>query len=309
MSRALGVAAGVGIAEEVGRTGALGPVVDGLTIGVLSARSSATGVLTSVVLSVALLSRSALVVTLALVSAALQRVSDVCGLASADGSVIRSNLTISVSSTRSTNLVSGKSSAISKRIAGCSPRTSADGDVVLDGALRPLATGQLARIHALVVLARSLGSAVGVLVTFSLDTSGVRVAMMSWQTFTHRSASNILALSSTSTDALDTRVGATSGSAVGTSDVSAEAGTHGSVSASGAVSIGATGVALARVQSAAHVGIANVLGRTLAHGSSPIVLTERSLAARIAGARIKVAVGVRIAGVVGTTFAHGVASR
>ena len=71
VSRALGVAAGVGIAEEVWRTGALGPVIDGLTIGVLSAGSPATGVLTSVVLSVALLSWSALVITLALVSAAL----------------------------------------------------------------------------------------------------------------------------------------------------------------------------------------------------------------------------------------------
>ena len=131
--------------------------------------------------------------------------------------------------------------------------------------------------------------------------------MMSWQTFTHRSTSNVLALSSTSTHTLDTRVSTTSGSTVGTSDVTSEAGTHGSISAPGAVSVGATCVTLARVQSAAHVGIANVLWRTLAHRSSPIVLTERSLAARIAGARVKIAVGVRIAGVVGTTFANGVA--
>jgi len=132
---------------------------------------------------------------------------------------------------------------------------------------------------------------------------------MSWQTFTHGPASNILALSSTTTHALDTGVSATSGSAVRTSDVSSEAGTDGSVSTSGAVSVGATGVTLARVQSAAHVGIADVLGRTLAHCSSPIVLTECSLAARVAGARVKVAVGVRVASVVRTTFANGIASR
>jgi len=135
MSGALGVAAGVGIAQEVWGTGALGAVVDCLTIGVLSARSSAARILTPVVLSVALLSWSALVVSLALVSAALQRVADVCCLASADGSVVRSNLTVSVSSTWSTDLVSGESSATSERISSCPPGTSADGDMILHGAL------------------------------------------------------------------------------------------------------------------------------------------------------------------------------
>ena len=93
MSGTLGVATGVRIAKEVWRTGALGAVVYSLTIGVLSTGSPTTGVLTSVVLSVTLLGWSTLIVTLTLVSAALQRIANVCSLASADGSVIRSNLT------------------------------------------------------------------------------------------------------------------------------------------------------------------------------------------------------------------------
>ena len=151
MSGTLGVATGVGIAQEVWRTGALGAVVYSLTIGVLSTGSPTTGVLTSVVLSVTLLGWSTLIVTLTLVSAALQRIANVCSLASADGSVIRSNLTtnlydsvldscfiqysyltICVSSTWSTNLFSGESSTTSERIASCTTRTSADGDMVLD---------------------------------------------------------------------------------------------------------------------------------------------------------------------------------
>jgi len=132
MSGTLGVATGVGIAQEVWRTGALGAVVYSLTIGVLSTGSPTAGVLTSVVLSVTLLGWSTLIVTLTLVSAALQRIANVCSLASADGSVIRSNLTICVSSTWSTNLFSGESSTTSERIASCTTRTSADGDMVLD---------------------------------------------------------------------------------------------------------------------------------------------------------------------------------
>ena len=55
MTRALGVAPGVGVSEEVRWAGALGAVVDGLAVGVLSADSLAAGRLTAVGDAVALL--------------------------------------------------------------------------------------------------------------------------------------------------------------------------------------------------------------------------------------------------------------
>ena len=66
---ALGVAPGVGVAQEVRGTRALGPVVHRLTVGVLSTSSPAAGILTPVILSVTLLSGSALAVSLTLVVA------------------------------------------------------------------------------------------------------------------------------------------------------------------------------------------------------------------------------------------------
>ena len=75
MSGALGVASGVRVAEEVRRAGALGPVVAGVAVGVLSASSfPADGLALELD---ALLVGGALVVALALPAAAGQRVSDV----------------------------------------------------------------------------------------------------------------------------------------------------------------------------------------------------------------------------------------
>ena len=89
---ALGVAPGVGVPQEVRRTGALSSVVDCLTVGVLSTGSSGAGVLTPVEEAVALLRGTTLGVSLTLVTAALQRVTDIRVLTPADGSVVRSDL-------------------------------------------------------------------------------------------------------------------------------------------------------------------------------------------------------------------------
>ena len=72
---------------------------------------------------------------------------------------------------------------------------------------------------------------------------------MSWQTLAHRSASPVLTLCSSSAHSLDTGVGAASGPAVGTANVSSETWTHCSVSAASTVSIGSTGVSLTWVKS------------------------------------------------------------
>ena len=92
VTSALGVASRVGVSQEVRRTGALSSVVDSLTVGVLSTRSSAAGILTPVVLSVTPLTGGTLIVSLTLVTTPSQRIANVGRLASADGSVIRSNL-------------------------------------------------------------------------------------------------------------------------------------------------------------------------------------------------------------------------
>jgi len=71
VSGALGVAPGVGVAQEVRGARALSPVVHSLTVGILSTRASAAGILTPVILSVTLLGGATLIVSLALVAAAL----------------------------------------------------------------------------------------------------------------------------------------------------------------------------------------------------------------------------------------------
>jgi len=153
---ALCVAARVGVSQEVRRTRALSSVVDGLAVGVLSTRSSAASILTPVMLPVTPLAAGTLAVTLALVTATSQRIANVGGLASANRPVIRSNLAISVGSTRSTDLIPCKSSAVSEWISGGSAGTSADGHMVLHRTLGPCATGQRAGVDTLVVFAGPL---------------------------------------------------------------------------------------------------------------------------------------------------------
>ena len=132
--------------------------------------------------------------------------------------------------------------------------------------------------------------------------------MMTRQALADWSATSVLALSSTATNTLNTWVSSASRPAVGTANVSSEAGAHCSVSTAGTLSIGSTGITLAWVESAADIGVTNVLRGTLAHCCSTIVLTECSLATGIARARVKVAVGVWVSGVVGATLANSIAS-
>lgn len=138
---ALGVAPGVGVTQEVWRTGALGPVVDCLTVGVLSTGSSSAGVLTPVQEAVTLLGGSTLGVSLALVTAALQGVPNVGLLAPADGSVVRPDLAVSVGSTRSTDLSPGEAPAVPEGVPRGALGTPADGYVVTHSAVSALTTG------------------------------------------------------------------------------------------------------------------------------------------------------------------------
>ena len=133
--------------------------------------------------------------------------------------------------------------------------------------------------------------------------------MVAGQTLTHRATSDILALGSAATDSLNTGVGSAAGPTVGTPDVSSETFTQRSLATTGTLGVGATGVTLARVQSAAHVRVSDMRGGTFTHSSSSVVLTEGSLTAGVAGAGVKVTVGVRISGVVWSTLADGVTTR
>jgi len=306
---ALGVAPGVGVPQEVRRTGALSSVVDCLTVGVLSTGSSGAGVLTPVQEAVALLRGTTLGVSLTLVTAALQRVTDIRLLTPADGSVVRSDLAVSVGSTRSTDLGPGEAPAVPERIS-CGPLgTPADGHVVPDRAVRSLTTGQRAGVHTLVVLAGSLGPTVRVLVTLPSDTAGVWVTVVAGQTPAGRSPSDILALGSWSTHPVHTGVGPAAGPAVRTADISSETLAQGSLSTAGTLGVGSTGISLTGVQSALDVGVSNVLGRTLTDGRPHVVLADGTLAAGVGGAGVEVAVGVGVSGVVGATLADGGASR
>jgi len=204
---ALRVAPGEGVSQEVRGAGALGAVVDGLAVGVLPADPLATGTHTPVALSVTLLAGTAGIVGVTLVTTSLQRVSDECRLTSADRPVVLTNLTVCVLSTRGTNLCSGKSPAASEWVSCCSLGAPAYGDMILDTAISPLATADATGVDTLVILASSLGATVTVLVTLSLNASCVGVSVVAWQAGAHRTTSFVTALSSTSTDAIDTRVG------------------------------------------------------------------------------------------------------
>ena len=153
---ALGVAPGVGVTQEVRGTRALGPVVHRLTVGVLSTSSPAAGILTPVILSVTLLSGSALAVSLTLVATALQWVTNVGLLTPTDGSVIGPNLemengnlrmlsleprhlAVRVGAARGADLVTCEPSAVAEGVSSGAPGTAADGYMVLDSTLGALA--------------------------------------------------------------------------------------------------------------------------------------------------------------------------
>ena len=174
---ALGVAPGVGITQEVRRAAALGTVVHGLTVGILPAGSPGAGVLTPVEEAVTLLGGPALGVPLTLVPAALQRVANVGVLTPADGPVVRSDLAVSVDPTGSADLSPGEAPAVPEWISSGSLGTPADSHVVLDSTVSPLATGQRAGVHTLVVLAGPLGSTVSILVTLPGYTASVGISL------------------------------------------------------------------------------------------------------------------------------------
>merc|ERR1711973_977482 len=69
-------------------------------------------------------------VSLILMSASLQGISDVSCFTSTYWPVIRSNLTVCICSTGSTNFITSKSPAVSKWIASCSSWTPTDGHMV-----------------------------------------------------------------------------------------------------------------------------------------------------------------------------------
>jgi len=206
VSGAFGVTTREGITEEVRRTGALRSVVDCPTVCILSTSSASARGLTSIRLTVTSLRLSTFSVGITLVSTALQRVPDVCLLASTHWSVVLANLAICVSPARSADFFSGEPSAITERISGGSSRTPTDGNVILHSAVSSLATGDGAGINTLVVLAGALWATVGVLVTFSLNTAGVGIALMTGKTLAHRPSSYILTLSTSTTDTIYTRV-------------------------------------------------------------------------------------------------------
>lgn len=168
VARTLGVAPGVGVAQEVGRAGALRAVVDRLAVGVLPAHPLAACGLAPVAHPVALLRLAALAVGVALVAAALQRVPDVGVLAPADRPVVLADLAVSVGAAGGADLVPGEPAAVTEGVPGGAPGAPADRHVVLHGAVGALAAGDGARVDALVVLAGPLGAAVLVLVTLTL---------------------------------------------------------------------------------------------------------------------------------------------
>lgn len=308
VSGALCVAPGVGVAQEVRRARALGPVVHSLAVGILSAGASAAGIFTPVILSVTLLGAAAVRISLALVTAALQWVANISLLTPTVGSVVRPDLAVRVDATGGADLFTGEPPAVSEGVSGGASGAAADGNVVLDSAFGALATGESAGIHALVVLAGALGAAVRVLVALTSNAARVRVTVVPGQTFAHWSPAHVLALCAAAAHSLNTRVRSATRPAVRASNVSTEAFAQSSCPALATLGIGPTRVPLAWVQSAAHVRVADVFGRTLADSGPPVVLAERALAARVARARVKVAVGVRVSSVVRATLTNSVAS-
>jgi len=168
---AFSVTSGVGISQEIRWAGTLSAMVYSLAVGIFPAHSLTTGRLAPVGDSVALLGLAAFIVRVAFVSTTLQRVPNVRVLATTDWPVVRPHLTVSVGTTRSTDLLSGESATVAERISSCSPGTPAYGHMVLHCAVSTLATRDGTRVNALVVLTRSLWSTVLVLITFSLDAS------------------------------------------------------------------------------------------------------------------------------------------
>lgn len=304
MAGTLGVAAGERVAEEVWRTGALGPVVDRLAVRVLAAHSVTAGRDTAVGLSVTCLRLTALPVRVTLVSAALQWVPNVGCPTATDRSVVICDLAVSVDATRSTNLVSCEPPTVAERISGGAAGATTDRHMVLHRAVGALAAGDGARVYTVIVLTRSLGAAVLVLVTLALYTPGVRIALVTGQTFTHRPPSLVPALGTVATNSFEARVGTTAGPAVRTAEVPAPAGAHCSLPAPGTVGIRSTGVLKAGVETAGDVRVSNMTGRTLADRRTAVILTDCLLTARGAAAGVEPAVCVRVSGVAWLTLAH-----
>jgi len=201
VSGALGVASGEGVAEEVLRAGALGPVVAGVAVGILTA-SSFSADWFALELD-ALLVAGALVVTFALPAAAGQRIADVILFASADGSVSVSDLTVGVGTAGGANLVASKLPAASERIAGETARTPANCDVVLDGTLCAWTARETARVNAPVVLASLVGRTLRVGDTVASYARAVGITLVTRQAFADWAAIGVSALSIGATNFAD----------------------------------------------------------------------------------------------------------
>lgn len=294
-----------GVAQEVGGAGAGGAVVDSLAVGVLPAHSLLAGGDTAVGLAVALLRLATGMVGVALVTTTGQRVADVGRLTSADGSVVGTDLAVGVRTTRGADLCTCESATVSQWISCCSFRTPANGHVALYCTVGSLTTRDGTGVDTFVVFTGTLRTAVGVLVTLSLDTACVGVALMSRKTFTDGSSTNITTLSPGTTNTRDTRVGPTPRPAVRTADIASSTGAHSSRSASSTVSIGPTQVTGTGVGPAGDVRISDMLRRAFANSGTPVVLTNGILSTRILTARVKLTVGVGVSCVAWSTLAAG----
>ncbi len=186
--------------------------------------------------------RATLTVSITLMSTLHQRISNIGWLTGTDRPVILPNLAVSVAAAGSADFFAGKPAAGAEWVTSSAARTPADSHVILDIAVSSLAAGYSAGVNTLVVLAGTLGPTVRVLITLSLDAASVGISLKPRQTFTHRAASDVLALSAGSTDSWLARVGSAAGSAVRAADIAAPTLTEGAASTVCTLSVGATGV-------------------------------------------------------------------
>ena len=151
---------GLGAADEVVGTGALGAVVQRPAVGALAARVLVADGGAAELL--ALLVGGAVVVALALIAAALERVPHKVGLAAADRPVVLSHLAIGIGTARGADLVPRESAAGLERVSGEPPGAPADGHVPPHVAVRARPAGRRAGVNAVVVLAGLVFAAVAV---------------------------------------------------------------------------------------------------------------------------------------------------
>lgn len=156
---ALGVAPGVGLAEEVLGASTLGAVVLGAAVGILS-----TGILVTyshTVEVLTLLSAGTFPVGFALPAAPSQRIANEVVLASAHRATVESDTAVCVDSTSLvTDLLVGEDSTALERISSVSLGASADGHMVAGLTVSSVSARKSAGIDTSVILAGLAGTAV-----------------------------------------------------------------------------------------------------------------------------------------------------